>query len=184
MTFAEQLESIDACGDAVRWVGNKTLEQAWQSCERADWMLWYCAKVLPRPRTVLAACACARTALQYVSAGEMRPLRAIEAAEAWAHGDATIEDVKAASAAAYASYASYAYSASYASYAYSAAYASYASDASYASYASDAAYASAAAAYASDDASAVRKKSLRDMADIVRGIITLEELIAAQREVA
>jgi hypothetical protein len=45
---------------------------------------------------VLAACACARTALRYIPEEEERPLMAIEAAEAWARGEASIEEVSAA----------------------------------------------------------------------------------------
>ena len=38
--FRDQLVALDACPEAVRWVGNRTLEQAWRECERSDWMLW------------------------------------------------------------------------------------------------------------------------------------------------
>jgi hypothetical protein len=49
---------------------------------------------------VWCACAVAREALHYVLAEDQRPLRAIEAAEAWAIGKATIETVTTADAAA------------------------------------------------------------------------------------
>ena len=55
---------------------------------------------------VWCACAVAREALRYVPEGDQRPLRAIEMAELWAVGKATINEVKAASYDAYNTYAS------------------------------------------------------------------------------
>ncbi len=56
------------------------------------------------------ACACAREALQFVPAGEERPLLAIETTERWLAGQATVDEVRsanyAASAAANDSYSS------------------------------------------------------------------------------
>ncbi len=81
----DELVSMSACSEAVKWVGNRSLATAWAKCERADWMLWYAHKRGVDARIMTrAACACARTALQYVPAGEDRPRLAIEAAEAWA----------------------------------------------------------------------------------------------------
>lgn len=40
MTFREQLIQMEACPEAVEWVGNKTLEEAWAECGRFDWMWW------------------------------------------------------------------------------------------------------------------------------------------------
>ena len=45
-------------------------------------------------QVVLAACQCARIALRHVNPGEKRPLEAIVTAEAWAHGEATLEQVQ------------------------------------------------------------------------------------------
>jgi hypothetical protein len=158
------LKSVNACSESIVWLGDRDLKTAWAECERADWMLWLAAKRCDRKKVVLAACACARTALKYVPKGEMRPLRAIETAEAWTRGEATIEEVRtaayAARAAAVTAYAEFVA-------AYAAAYAAYASAASAAS----AAYASAAA-----NAAYARSSSLRKMADIVRGIIKVEDL--------
>ncbi len=94
---------LDACHEAREWAAGKTLEQAWAECPRGDWMLWL-AGMLDVDRKVLvrAACACARLALPHVPAGELRPLKSIEAAEAWTRGEATIEDVRAAADAAWA----------------------------------------------------------------------------------
>jgi hypothetical protein len=93
----------------------------------------------------------------------MRPLRAIETAEAWTRGEATIEEVRTAADAAY----------TYDAASVSAAYAAYA--AAVAVSAAVAYAASAVAAYAATPAAA-RSSSLREMADIVRGIIKVEDL--------
>ena len=90
--------------------GLDSLEEAWQKCERGDWMLWLAGKLSGSPdsdsrkKVVLASCQCARLALKYVKAGELRPQKAIETAEAWARGDPdiTLKDVRAAEAAAWA----------------------------------------------------------------------------------
>ena len=110
-------------------------------------MLWLLGKLSGNPKSasrkklVLVTCQCARLSLGYVKKGELRPLRAIEVAEAWARGGEgiTLEDVRnAAYAGASAAYASDAGSASYAA-SYAAACA--AACAGYAGYASYAAYA-------------------------------------------
>ena len=40
MTFADQLRKMNACPEAIVWVGDRTLQQAWAECERGDWMAW------------------------------------------------------------------------------------------------------------------------------------------------
>ena len=103
MTFRERLFEMGACSEAVEWVGDKTLAEAWVTCERADWMLWLVSKIdgSYTPRIRLAACACARTSLKYVPAGEDRPRLAIECAERYARGEATKDELAAARAAAW-----------------------------------------------------------------------------------
>lgn len=40
MTLQEWLCKFGACGSARRWVGDKTLQEAWATCHRGDWMRW------------------------------------------------------------------------------------------------------------------------------------------------
>jgi len=116
-----------------------------------------------RQKVVLAACACAETALKFVKAGEVRPAKAIEVARAWARGEATLAQVRDAADAAFAAYG---YAAAYsAAHSYAAAAADHAAAAA-ADAADDAAYAAAAAADA-------RAKALAEMADIVRGMLEI-----------
>jgi hypothetical protein len=146
-----KLSSLRACHAAQAWTKGKSLEEAWKTCEHADWMLWYAARVCDRKTVVLAACACARTVLKYVPGGEDRPRIALETAEAWTRGEATIDQVKAAHAAAAAAYA--------------------AAAAAHADAAAHAAAHADAAAHAAAHADDARAKSLRNMANIVRTII-------------
>ncbi len=44
MTFRDQLVKIDACPDSLKWVKNKTIEEAWKTCKNPEWMLWVLAK--------------------------------------------------------------------------------------------------------------------------------------------
>lgn len=96
------LASRDACRSAMDWLGHRDSSQMWADCERPDWLLWWAAHSVPRQELVLAACDCAELALRYVSEGENRPRLAIETARRWAKGDATVEEVRAADAAALA----------------------------------------------------------------------------------
>jgi multidrug resistance efflux pump len=174
------LNEMGACSEAVKWAGRKTHKEAWETCKRGDWLLWIASKLdIDRKKLVPAACACARTALKYVPVGEDRPRIAIETAEAWTRGEATIEQVRtatlAANAAANAAASAAADAASAAiRAAYAAIRAAYAA-ANAAAYAAANAAASAAARAASaaaDAASAaIRAAARKDIADIVREII-------------
>jgi hypothetical protein len=169
------MKDTGACADAVAWVAahGGTPRRIWSDCPRGDWMLWLAAKRgVDRKLVVTAVCKCARLALKHVPAGETRPLKAIEAAEAWVRGEATIEQVRAAADAADAAYAAYAADAAYAAYA---AYA--AAAAAYAAYAA----AAAAAAYADADADAdareqAREKMWEECAVLVREVISFDLL--------
>jgi hypothetical protein len=156
------LKAHGACAEAVKWLGQKDAATAWQSCPNAQWMLWLARRVgISRQQLVIAACACARTSLKYVPEGELRPLQAIETAEAWCGGRATLDDVRSA-----------AYAADYAAADAATHAATHAADAAYA--AAYAAYAAGAATYAATYAAAKRQ-----CADLVRQHITIDGMLAA-----
>uniref|UniRef100_A0A6M3J4W9 Uncharacterized protein n=1 Tax=viral metagenome TaxID=1070528 RepID=A0A6M3J4W9_9ZZZZ len=173
MNWTRKLKLMNACKEAVKWCENyDSPEEAWQACEQGHWMLWLLGKLSGGPETdsrkklVLATCGCARLALTYVKEGEIRPLKAIETAEAWGRDESgvTLSDVRAAANA--AADAVYAANAAYAAYfaASAAYYAANAADAAvYAAYATDAAYDAADAA-----ANGKKKSILKQCADIVR----------------
>ncbi len=85
---------------AAAWADGKPWLEAWETCQDARWMLDAVAKTgLDARLLVRTACACARVCLGEVLPGEGRPLRAIETAEAWVRGEASREEVLAASSA-------------------------------------------------------------------------------------
>ena len=100
--WSKKLQKLGACGEAVAWASQVSSSgAAWDSCERADWLLWLAARTSRRELVVAAACACARTVLHLVPEGEERPRLAIETAEAWTRGEATIDEVRKATDDAY-----------------------------------------------------------------------------------
>jgi|ERR1035437_6361025 hypothetical protein len=87
--FRLYLKQQSACSEGVRWVGDKTLAQAWNAFDRSDWMFWLIQKSgkIPQGQLVLVACACAYSSLpnyEKQCPGDDRPRKAIEAAERWA----------------------------------------------------------------------------------------------------
>ena len=95
----------NACQGAIDWLGDRDAKTAWEECPRGDWMLWCLHfKKVSKKLLVVVACQCARLSLKYVPKGELRPLNAIKAAEAWVRNP-TAKDEKAAWAAAGAAWA-------------------------------------------------------------------------------
>jgi len=185
--LSDKIKHLLPCKDAITWTNSQpSIKSAWKNCKRGDWMLWILKKLSGKPESnsrkklVLTTCECARLSLKFVKKGELRPLKAIEAAEKWARNEdsITIKDVRTAATAAYAAAAAADAAAdadtdAYAAYA--AAYAAAAADAdadaaAYAAADADAAaYAAADAyAYAAYAADAARKKVLSQCANIVR----------------
>ena len=177
--------------EAVAWASGLTWLEAWEGCEDARWMLHAASAAgVDRRLTVLAACACARTSIHLVPEGEYRPLRAIETAEAWARGQATVRKTKfAGTAANEASWdmreanneaAQAAAAAAYtATMAVTIAFSIDAQDTHIAT-ASSASWAAAAIAIAGSSGDGERARHLRRLADVVRDKVpTLAVLRAA-----
>src|ERR1700678_1155317 len=100
VNWQRKLVALGACSEAVQWAKEyKTFAEAWQACERGDWLLWLTAKMIGKPgwpthqQIVVAACDCAETALRFVPKGEDRPRVAIETTRKWARGGATLDEV-------------------------------------------------------------------------------------------
>jgi len=188
--LTDLLTRLEACPEAAAWAETQPdLATAWNACERGDWMLWLAGRVaVKREDVVLAACACARTALVHVQAGEDRPRVAIETAERWARGEATLNEVRAAAGAAWAAWAAAeaaraAEAAGATRAAWAAAEAARAAEAAAgaAGAAAEAAAGAAWAAWASAWAAeaAARSQSLAHSAALVRGIIPASAIVAA-----
>jgi len=146
-TFKDKLEEMNACPEAIDWVGDKTLKQAWDQCERGDWMMWLAKR-------------CAARLVEHLMTHE-RSLKALDVADGFSKGKATEHNLKEAAAAAY--HAAYA--------AYDAAY-----DAGDAYDDADAYHAAYAAYGAVNAVNADRDDALKKCADICREMITVEEI--------
>ena len=169
------LKKIDACSKSLKWAGNrKTSKAAWLACPRADWLLWLAGRIgIDKNLIILAACDIAESVLHLVPENEERPGKAIETVRAFVAGKATIEEVRAARAAAIAVYNTYAARAAARAAANAAAnaiFSTYAGGAtiaraiSVADAAADAAY----AAYAATNRDNVWAEKQKELADIVR----------------
>ena len=180
MNFKTQLERIEACQEAIDWVENKTFKEAWQTCERGDWMLWFAQanKLCGIRILTLAKARCAKLVIHLMK--DERSKNAVYVAEQYGIGKATRKQLDDASDAASdaARAASYAASNAARAASYAASYA--ASDA-----ASDAARAASAAAWdawaASDDAwdawaawATAWDRTLKQCADICRTTIIIQ----------
>jgi hypothetical protein len=169
----DQLKKLNACSQAIEWVGDQTLENAWNTCPRGDWMLWlyrrssnYDFQLL-----TLAKGHCANTVRHLMK--DKRSTDAIDMAIKFGEGVATRDELNAAYAAAADAAAAAAAAAAYAADAAAAAYAADA-DAAAAAYAA-AAYAAAAyaAAYAAAARQTARKANQQATADICRKYLPL-----------
>jgi len=178
MKAIEILRKINACEEACKWIADKTLQEAWDTCHRGDWMLTYYSRKYPEKKRelTLAKGHCANTVRHLMT--DKRSLAAVDAAIAYGNSECSDEDLKKAAAEAADAYsaASAAYSASYAA---EAAYAaSYAAEAAYAAAsAAEAAYAAASAAeaaYAAASAAySARLKNKLETANICREYLNL-----------
>ena len=109
--FSKQLEDLSACSEAVVWVGEKTLEQAWAECNRGDWMLWLAQKSNVDIKILTLAKVRCASLVKHLMRDE-RSLEALKVAERFAHGKATRKELAdTADAAADAAYAAAAYAA-------------------------------------------------------------------------
>ncbi len=99
------LNRLRPCDEATDWYDDQDSEAAWQDCQRGDWMLWIAAKLkVDQKRIVRAACACVRIMLYLVPERQARPRIAIETAERWCDGEATLAEMRSAARAAYAAH--------------------------------------------------------------------------------
>ena len=98
-----KLEKISACRDAIEWVANqKNYKEAWQNCERGDWMLWLAKRLKVDDRKLtLAKFKCANQVRHLMK--DKRSIDALDAAEKYGNGEISREElITAAYAAAYA----------------------------------------------------------------------------------
>lgn len=205
MNINDLLLELNPCGDGYEWAKDKSVEEIVKTCPRGDWLLWLAKKLNMDIRLLtLAKGRCAETVIHLMK--DERSRKAVEVAISFGNGDATREQLDAASkaaaiatsdavafASALASAAAVAYDTTYevytsASAASTAAYAvTFAASAAYAAvssiYADSSAF-EAAAAFASGsgatDREKARKENLLLTANICRNILG-DELIRLTR---
>lgn len=94
--YLQYLRELKACDEAIKHATDSSAESFGEFWNGAN-LQHICAityLVLDAKTVILAACDCARTALRNVEPGKDRALKAIESAEAWCAGGATIDDVR------------------------------------------------------------------------------------------
>jgi len=168
MTFRDQLEEIGACKESLEWVGDKTIEQAWLTCENSKWMLWVLTRtdldlVDPVYEIVeevldLVPEECQLACIWSISAAKRR---------------ASKEELNAAYDAAYSA-ASYAYACNNSRAVADAAVA--AADLAYAYGSNTSYYYAAASAYAASTAAFAEMEEQKKQCDILRKYITIEQV--------
>lgn len=150
----KKLMQFNPCREAIKWMSTQNnATEAWNNCERGDWMLWI-AKMLnvDDKKLTMAKAMCAKQVEHLMK--DQRSKDALQACFDYVNGKITREQLSIIAA-----------------YAYDAAYA--ASDAAAAAAAYTAADAASDAADAADD---VRITSLKKSVDICREYLTEEVL--------
>jgi hypothetical protein len=93
--FLNLIKKFKPCDAAIDWIKSlpeSSLEEIWEACERPDWLYWLVDQVqIEKKLIVLSACEIARTVLYLIPKEELRPLKAIEAAEGWCRGEVSID---------------------------------------------------------------------------------------------
>jgi regulator of protease activity HflC (stomatin/prohibitin superfamily) len=119
-----EIDKYDPCLEAIIFRSRyQTFEDAWNNCERGDWMLWIAQRVGVDVRTLtLSKALCAKTVIHLMK--DHRSIDAVNVAERFGRGEAGEDELRKAAYAAYA--ASSAASADAYAAAASSAYAAYA----------------------------------------------------------
>ena len=58
VTFKQQISAMtsSACKPAIDWVGDRTMREAWEQCERPDWLIGMAHHVLDIPTDKIVEC--------------------------------------------------------------------------------------------------------------------------------
>ena len=87
--FQILLEKLHACPEARDWVADRTAKQAWQECQRIDWMFWLVEHLVHENdlhcEIVMCANDFARSALQFTS--DQRVADCVAAVDRWLAGE-------------------------------------------------------------------------------------------------
>lgn len=85
-----------ACGESIKWIEQnniQSLEEAWNACERGDWLLWLAQELgIEKRKLVMCGALCAHTVVQYME--DARSRNAVRIAFLWGRGKATDEQLE------------------------------------------------------------------------------------------
>jgi hypothetical protein len=101
MTYQQCQLIINDCSEAREWVGERTFEESWRECERADWMCCLLQRSgIDRKTVVRIAAEIANTLRSMMT--DQRSIHAVDTAIKYGRGEATEEELSAARAAGWA----------------------------------------------------------------------------------
>ena len=102
--FSALLRKLGACPEARQWAKGKSLLEVWDTCENPSWMLWLAEHTDWWTHKQLVACAvgCAELAIPFAGVNADVCQATIAVVREWLAGKATLEQVAAAGAAAWA----------------------------------------------------------------------------------
>jgi len=170
MTFKQQISDMTprACQPAIDWVGDRTAREAWEQCERPDWLIGMAHHVLDIPTDKIVECGimCAAQVPQ--------SLAWLLWARNWITGEDRSHEA-AADAAAAAAWAAEAHEAAAAAAAEAATWATWADDAAWA--AADAAWAAAEAAADAARAACAAARAADAGGDSIRMCNLIREIV-------
>lgn len=98
-TYLEKLNNMGACQPALDWCHEynfKNLQQAWDKCERVDWLLWLLYKTgTSNQKLCLLACAFTRKVIKLTEEYNPTPnyKNVMDITERYAYGKATDEEL-------------------------------------------------------------------------------------------
>lgn len=90
---------MNACVESREWadaIKTKTNQEAWDTCEHADWMVWLLKKVNRNPSIktlmlcVKCACEFTKSSFRYPTTKEKRLVERIQIVEQWLNGDKVV----------------------------------------------------------------------------------------------
>jgi hypothetical protein len=95
----QKLKEINACYEAMEWVGDRTIEEAVNDCHRGDWLLWLGQRIeIDHRKLTLAKGHCANTVRHLMK--DKRSIEGVDAAIAYGEGKIDKEELAAAADAA------------------------------------------------------------------------------------
>src|SRR5574343_642165 len=94
------LKELNACTESIKWAGDKSWEEIYNTCHRGDWLLWLFKRTNPKDFQLLTLAKghCANTVRHLMK--DERSIRAVDTAIAFGEGRATPDELKAAADAA------------------------------------------------------------------------------------